>query len=183
MRLCLHGRCSVLINVLKYVWAARLKSDMCTQQRPQPACVSSLFAWKHFASLAMRSSADSDQTARIWRLICVSAYFTKKCLYYFDPLKTPLLYSKTGVYRSIIIFLIFARKHRLWVLVRAVLTNTHSLYFRAKIRKYQSIYLKILSFWRWNFSTFEQACFHDGSAHVRRYVFWRYCSFSFLPRR
>ena len=138
---------------------------------------------KTFASLAMRSSADSDQTARIWRLICVSAYFTKKCLYYFDPLKTPLLYSKTGVYRSIIIFLIFARKHRLWVLVRAVLTNTHSLCFRAKIRKYQSIYLKILSFWRWNFCTFEQACFHDGSAHVRRYVFWRYCSFSFLPRR
>ena len=30
---------------------------------------------------------------------------------------TPLLYSKTGVYRGIHFFLIFALKHRLWVLV------------------------------------------------------------------
>ena len=32
------------------------------------------------------------------------------------PLQTPLLYSKTGVCRGIPIFLIFAPKHRLWVL-------------------------------------------------------------------
>ena len=31
---------------------------------------------------------------------------------------TPLLYSKTGVHRGIPIFLIFALKRRLWVLVR-----------------------------------------------------------------
>ena len=31
---------------------------------------------------------------------------------------TPLLYSKTGVYKSIHFFLIFASKHRLWVLIR-----------------------------------------------------------------
>ena len=31
---------------------------------------------------------------------------------------TPLLYSKIGVYRGIHFFLIFAPKHRLWVLVR-----------------------------------------------------------------
>ena len=30
-----------------------------------------------------------------------------------------LVYSKTGVYRGILYFLIFALKHRLWVLVRA----------------------------------------------------------------
>ena len=34
------------------------------------------------------------------------------------PPYTPLLYSKTGVYRGIFLFLIFALKHRLWVLVR-----------------------------------------------------------------
>ena len=34
------------------------------------------------------------------------------------PPQTPLLYSKTGVCRGIPIFLIFAPKHRLWVLVR-----------------------------------------------------------------
>ena len=34
------------------------------------------------------------------------------------PPYTPLLYSKTGVCRGIPIFLIFAPKHGLWVLVR-----------------------------------------------------------------
>ena len=33
-------------------------------------------------------------------------------------LYTPLVYSKTGVYRGIHYFLIFAPKHRLWILVR-----------------------------------------------------------------
>ena len=36
----------------------------------------------------------------------------------FIPPYTPLLYSKTAVYRGINIFLIFALKHRMWVLVR-----------------------------------------------------------------
>ena len=36
----------------------------------------------------------------------------------FIPSSTQLLYSKTWVYRSIHFFLIFALKHRLWVLVR-----------------------------------------------------------------
>ena len=36
----------------------------------------------------------------------------------FIPPYTPLLYSKTGVYRGILYFLIFALKHILWVLVR-----------------------------------------------------------------
>ena len=36
----------------------------------------------------------------------------------FIPPFTPLLYSKTGVYRGKHYFLIFASKHRLWVLVR-----------------------------------------------------------------
>ena len=34
------------------------------------------------------------------------------------PSHTPFLYSKTGGYRGIPIFLIFVPKHRLWVLVR-----------------------------------------------------------------
>ena len=44
----------------------------------------------------------------------------------------PLLYSKTGVYRGIHYLLIFALKHRVWVLVRAVLTCTHNLCFEQK---------------------------------------------------
>ena len=34
---------------------------------------------------------------------------------------TPLLYSKSGVYRGIHIFLIFALKHKLWVIVKTAL--------------------------------------------------------------
>ena len=34
------------------------------------------------------------------------------------PPYTPPLYSKTGVYRVILVFLIFALKHRPWILVR-----------------------------------------------------------------
>ena len=55
----------------------------------------------------------------------------------FIPPYTPLLYSKTGVYRGIHYFLIFALKHILWVLVRtasneAVLTCTHNICFEQK---------------------------------------------------
>ena len=50
---------------------------------------------------------------------------------------TPLLYSKTGVWRGIHIFLIFAPKHRLWILVRTAslrqfITCTHNLCFEQK---------------------------------------------------
>ena len=57
----------------------------------------------------------------------------------FIPTYTPLLYSKTGVYRGIHYFLIFALKHILWELARtasnmAVLTCTHNIGFE-KIMK------------------------------------------------
>ena len=38
---------------------------------------------------------------------------------------TPLLYSKTGVYRCIHYFLIFALKHKLWVLVRTASSGSN----------------------------------------------------------
>ena len=53
----------------------------------------------------------------------------------FIPPCTPHLYSKTGVYKGIHYFLIFAPEHRLWVRVEAVITSTHDLCFGAKIRK------------------------------------------------
>ena len=40
------------------------------------------------------------------------------CLYYFDPLKTQFYTVKLGLTGVYIIFLIFAQRHRLWVLVR-----------------------------------------------------------------
>ena len=56
------------------------------------------------------------------------------------PLQTPHLYSKTGVCKGIPIFLIFAPKHRLWVLGEAVLSCTHNLCFEQKQEK---IYKKV----------------------------------------
>ena len=44
-------------------------------------------------------------------------HITKTCLYNFDPLK-PHFYIKLGFSWIYIIFLIFAQKHKLWVLVR-----------------------------------------------------------------
>ena len=43
---------------------------------------------------------------------------TKICLYNFDPLKPHFYIVKLGYTGVYIIFLIFAQKHRLWVLVR-----------------------------------------------------------------
>ena len=51
-----------------------------------------------------------------------------------ENLKQNKIISKTGVNRGIHFFLIFALKHRLWVLVNveAVLTCTHNLCFKQK---------------------------------------------------
>ena len=85
----------------------------------------------------------------------------------------PLLFSKTGVCRGIPIFLIFAPKHRLWVLVRTaslrrfyeeVRTCTHNLCFEQKQEKYQ-----IFSTENFQFLQFKKkwyitwACFGNGS--------------------
>ena len=47
----------------------------------------------------------------------------------------PILFSKTGVHKGIHFFLIFALKHRLWVLVEAFFMCTHNQCFRVKKRK------------------------------------------------
>ena len=72
---------------------------------------------------------------------------TKTCLYNFDPLKRHIYIVKLGFTGVVIIFLISAQKHRLCVLVEAVLTSTHNMCFEQKYEKYQIFYLKIFSFW------------------------------------
>ena len=65
----------------------------------------------------------------------------------FIPPYTPLLYSKTGVYRDIHYFLIFALKHILWVLVtEAILTCANNLCFEQNYKKVKKIQLKIVIF-------------------------------------
>ena len=56
-------------------------------------------------------------------------YITKVCLYNFDP------------FQVYIIFLIFAWKHRLWVLIRTASVSTHKLCFEQKYENYQSFFL------------------------------------------
>ena len=71
------------------------------------------------------------------------------CLYNFDPNKPHFYILKLGFTGVYFIFLIFARKHRLWILVRtAVLTSTLDLCFEQKYEKYQNISMwKIAIFW------------------------------------
>ena len=70
--------------------------------------------------------------------VCLSYNITKTYLYNFDPLKPHFYIVKLGFTGVYIIFLISARKHRLWVLVEAVLTSTNNLCFEQKYEKYQN---------------------------------------------
>ena len=49
---------------------------------------------------------------------CTTDPITKTYLYNFDPLKPHFYIAKLGFTGVYIIFLIFAQKHRLWILVR-----------------------------------------------------------------
>ena len=72
-------------------------------------------------------------------------HITKTYLYNFDPLKPHFYIVKLGFTGVYIIFLISAQKHRLWVLVEAVLTSIIYLYFDQKYEKNITVfYLKIL---------------------------------------
>ena len=78
------------------------------------------------------------------------------------PPYTPLLYSKTGVWRDIPIFLIFAPKHRLWVLIRTeVLMCTHNLCFEKNKKNIKKILLNILIFYN-----FKNLCILHGRVFV-----------------
>ena len=65
-----------------------------------------------------RTSMVSILSARVLRENNLIVYITKSYLYNLDPLKPHFIYSKTGVYRVYIIFLISAKN------TEAVLTST-----------------------------------------------------------
>ena len=74
---------------------------------------------------------------------------TKTCLHNFDPLKPHFYIVKLGFTGVYIIFLISARKHRLWVL-----KSTHNLCFEQKCEKYQSFLSEHFQFLDVNFSIY-----------------------------
>ena len=82
-------------------------------------------------------------------------FITKTCLHNFDPLKPHFYIVKLGYTGVYIIFLIFAQKLRLMVLVRteAILTSTHNLCF-------EQIYENYHFFFLWQFSVFGDEIFH-----------------------
>ena len=92
------------------------------------------------------------------RMLVLILFITKTCLCNFDPLKPHFYIVKLGFIGVYIIFVISARKHRLWVLVRteAVLTCTHNLCFEQKCEKYQKFLSEKLPFFGGKiFSVFE----------------------------
>ena len=82
------------------------------------------------------------------RIKSASVLITKTCLYYFDPLKPHFNNRKTGVHRVYIIFLIFAPKHRLWVLVRTAspkrFKRVPTIYVLSRIMKNIRVFLSEL---------------------------------------
>ena len=82
------------------------------------------------------------RTPRSTRILNVSIHQENMSMLCALP-QTPLLYSKTGVCRGIPIFLIFAPKHRLWVLVRTRRGGSNvylQSMFCAKIRKIAKLF-------------------------------------------
>ena len=99
---------------------------------------------------------------------------------------TPLLYSKTGVYRGLHYFLILALKHILWVLVRAaslrnrlieaVLTCTHNICFEQKYENIQNSSTESCHFYRHEKSLYIAcACFRNDLRRVARYPVFGFC--------
>ena len=85
-------------------------------------------------------------------------------IYNFDPLKPHFYIVKLGFTGVYIIFLISAQKHRLWVLVEAVLRSTHNLCFEQKYEKYLIFFIWKFSFFDDKiFIIFELACFRNVS--------------------
>ena len=117
----------------------------------------------------MWNSVDPDETAHYelshLDLRCLqNPIITKTYLYNFDPLKPHFYIVKMGFTGVYIIFHISAqniyfgysleppRRGGSNRLGEAVLTSTHNVCFVQEYEKYLSFfYLKIFSFWRWNF--------------------------------
>ena len=79
------------------------------------------------------------------------SYTSRKQVLVMKTPYTPLLYSKTGVFRGIHFFLIFAPKHRSWVLVRTAslrrFSRVPTIYVLSKSKKNITIFhLKIIIF-------------------------------------
>ena len=82
---------------------------------------------------------------------------TKTRLYNFDPLKPHFYVIKLGFTGVYIIFLIFAQKHRLWVLVR-----TATIYgFSRNMKKYQFLSENFQFLGEIFYIYFKYACFRN----------------------
>ena len=98
-----------------------------------------------------------DKTYNMQRFMSVWPSITKICLCNVDPLKPHLYIVKLGFAGEYIIFLISAQKHRLRYSLEPPRRGGSNEYpqsiFCAEIWKISEFffYLKIISFWRWNF--------------------------------
>ena len=104
----------------------------------------------------------------LYRNYPIYSYSSRKHTYIILTLLTPLIYSRTGVYRGIYSFSYFCSKHRLWVLVRTASSRRFSrvptIYVLSRnMKNIRIFYLKIFIFFSGKiFSIFEKACFRNG---------------------
>ena len=94
-------------------------------------------------------------------------HITETCLYTFDPLKPHFYIVKLGFTGVYIIFLISAKKYRLWVLVRTAssrrFTRVPTIYVLSKIMKNIRFFIwKLPVFGSQIISIFKLACFRNG---------------------
>ena len=107
-------------------------------------------------------------------LLLVSAHQDNMSVCFIPPY-TPSLYSKTGVYRSIHYFLIFALKHILWVLVRTAslrrFLRVPTIYVLSKnMKKVKDIKLKIVIF-----TAVKNRCILHGHVFVMIAAVFSFC--------
>ena len=71
---------------------------------------------------------------------CIFVYVNNPM--YFDPLKAPLSYSKSGVYQSInyVSHFVIHVKHIVWLVLEAVLMCSRNLWYKQKCEKCQILY-------------------------------------------
>ena len=120
---------------------------------------------RNVSPMSIQNAHIEDLNWTLWmrKVIWIFACITKTCLYNFYPLKLHFYKVKLGFTGVYIIFLISARKHSFWVLVRTalprrvptiyVLTGTHNICFKQKCENIRVFFFlfKMFSFWRWNF--------------------------------
>ena len=98
-------------------WCLFIAATLCIVSAISSFGVINYLQFNEIWSLKLRVK-QLETSCGLIKVRCLTVYHQENMSVQRIPPYTPLLYSKTGVCRDIPIFVIFAPKHRLWVLVR-----------------------------------------------------------------